>query len=213
VHRATADVDLVAGDPEVAVSGTSVADSLVASGVARRHPGDPPNRVEVAGARVEIIETAPVNPDEAADIEPDRARLFILAHRWALETATRCTITVRGTDATAVVPVTTPAAIVAMKLHSIQDRHDVAKRASDAWDLFRLLDSNLADPSFATTFRGAPPGLVPLIDAGIDRLFRQDLTQTRRWIVTYGDASWAVLATEESLDQIADAFLVALRRA
>lgn len=53
--------------------GPTVADSLVASGVGRRHPGDPPNRVEEAGARVEIIETAPLSPEEAADIEPDRA--------------------------------------------------------------------------------------------------------------------------------------------
>ncbi len=213
VHRATADVDLVTGEPEVAVGGTSVADSLVAAGVARRHLGDPANRVEVAGARVEIIETAPISPEEAADIEPDRARLFVLAHRWALETATPCTITVQGTDATAVVPVATPAAIVAMKLHSIQDRHDLAKRASDAWDLYRLLDANLADPEFAGSFRNAPTGLVPLIEAGIDRLFRQGVTQTRRWIMTYGDPFWAALATEDALDQTADAFLTTLRRA
>jgi hypothetical protein len=213
VHRATADVDLVTGEPEVAVGGTSAADSLVASGVARRRPGDPPNRVEVAGTRVEIIETAPLNPAQAADIEPDMARLFVLAHRWALETATQCTITVRGTDATAVVPVAIPSAIVAMKLHSIQDRHDLAKRASDAWDLYRLLDSNLTDPDFANSLREAPAGLVPLIEAGIDRLFRQGVTQTRRWIVTYGDPSWPAIATEEALDQIADAFLLTLRRA
>lgn len=54
---------------------------------------------------------------------------------------------------------------------------------------------------------------MPLIDSGIDRLFRQAVTQTRRWIMTYGDPSWAAIATEESLEQIADAFLVTLRRA
>lgn len=213
MHRATADVDLVTGEPEVAVDGNSVADSLVASGVARRHPGDPPNRVEVAGARVENIETAPLGPDQAAGIEADRDRLFVLAHRWALETATPCTITVSGADATAAVPVATPAAIVAMKLHSVQDRHDQAKKASDAWDLYRLLDSGLADSKFSASFGGAPPGLLSLIDAGMDRLFRQGVTQTRRWVVTYGDPSWSTVATEEALDQIADAFLGALRRA
>lgn len=206
VHRATADVDVVAGTPEVAAGGTSVAQHLVAEGVAEHLPGDPPNRVDVAGARVEIIETAPIDPADAADIEPERARLFILAHRWALETATVCTVGVHGTAAEAVVP----AAIVAMKLHSIQDRKDPEKRASDAWDLFRLLRSSLADREFLEAFATAPSGLVPLIREGIDRHFRREVARTRRSILAYGDSTWAAQTTAEALVELADDFLAFL---
>lgn len=52
----------------------------------------------------------------------------------------------------------------------------------------------------------APSGLVELAAAVVERVFRRDVTRTRRWIQVYGDAAWALLATEEALIEAADAF-------
>jgi len=95
-HRITQDVDMVAETPvDLVAEPGSVADNLVSTGV-------------------EIIETEQLNATEAADIEPERSRLFVLAHRWALETATAITISVTDAQVRATVPVATPAALVTM---------------------------------------------------------------------------------------------------
>jgi predicted nucleotidyltransferase len=208
-HRATADVDLVADAPRV-VSAGSAAENLVAAGIGERDEGGAVVRIYVEGTRVEIIETASVDPADADAIEPDRARLFVLSHRWALDTATPLRIRVHGSDVEAEVPVATPAALVAMKLHAFQDRNDDRKRASDAWDLHRLLDLTSGDADFARDLAAAPPALLPLLRSGIEHAFRDDVTRTRRWIRAYGDDEWATVASEVALIEAADAFLAAL---
>jgi hypothetical protein len=152
---------------------------------------------------VEIIETQRIRPIDVADIQPDRARLFVLAHRWALETATECTITVVGANVDVTVPVATPAALVAMKLHSIEDRSEDRKRASDAWDLVRLLVAPNAQGELTATLATGPDGLAPLVMAALDRRFRVDVTRTRRWIRGYGDPAWAELLTDDALAGVA----------
>ena len=44
----------------------------------------------------------------------------------------------------------------------------------------------------------------------VERIFRHDVTRTRRWIQVYGEAEWAALATEDALIEAADAFAAAL---
>jgi hypothetical protein len=210
-HRSTADVDVVVGDPTV-VSAGSAADNLVASGVGRRERSASVVRVIVDGTKVEIIETTTVDPAEAVDIEPARARLFVLAHRWALESATPVRISVVGTDVESEVRVATAAALVAMKLHAFQDRSDDRKRASDAWDLFRLIDRFGADPAFAGDLAHAPDGLLPLLRDGITRAFVDDVTRTRRWLRSYGDPEWAARADEDALVDVGELFVDAIAR-
>lgn len=204
-HRATGDVDVVADDPGILAEGNA-AQNLVAAGIAERDEGTDVVRVHVDGTKVEIIETSALDPAEVADVEPDLARLFVLAHRWALESATPLGIGVVGTDVEIDVPVATSAALVAMKLHAFQDRNDDRKRASDAWDLYRLIDLTSGEPHFATELAVAPAGLVPLLRTAVERIFRDDVTRTRRWIQVYGDPRWAAIATEEALVDAADAF-------
>lgn len=210
-HRATADVDVVAGEPEVLAQGHSVAQNLIDAGVALPDPGKTKTRVHVFGTKVEIIETEPLHLATAGAIEPASDRLFVLSHRWALETATPCTIRVRGTSIATEVPVATAPSLVAMKLHAIQDRKDDRKRASDAWDLYRLLEAHLWRGALVGAFDDAPGDCLQLVVESLQRVFRSEVTRTRRWLVAYGDPTWSAQATEEDLGRIADGFLDAVR--
>ena len=211
-HRATGDVDIVADEPAVVTDTRSAADNLVAAGVATREEGVSPDRVNVNGTTVEIIETVPVDAAEVAEVEPALARLFVLSHRWALESALMCTIGVVGSDVEIEVPVAVPAALVAMKSHAIQDRNDDRKRASDAWDLFRLLSSHSGDDTFRASFAAAPGGLVTLVGQAVENVFHDNVTRTRRWIQAYGEPAWPAQTTEEALVDLAADFQAVLRQ-
>jgi Nucleotidyl transferase AbiEii toxin, Type IV TA system len=210
-HRVTQDVDVVAETPVGLVSEPgSVADNLLGAGVARAATDTSSIRLFIGETKVEIIETERLNATEAADIEPERSRLFVLAHRWALETASPVTVSVTGTEVQATVPVATPAALVAMKLHSIQDRSQDRKRASDAWDLFRLLQTHNAAGEIAAAIAHGPPGLAPIASAALDRIFRTDVTRTRRWIHGYGEPVWTQLMTDDALADLATEIIVGI---
>ncbi len=130
--------------------------------------------------------------------------------RWALETATRCTVTVAGTDAREDLPVATAAALVAMKLHAIQDRSSDEKRASDAWDLYRLLNSYNRDGTLSNAFADGPPGLTALVAGALTRVFRTEVTRTRHWIVGYGEPGWSQVLSTQVLADITDEFVTGL---
>jgi hypothetical protein len=204
-HRATGDVDFVADEPEVVTEHAAVS-NLVAAGVGTRDAGTEVVRLDVGGTKVEIIETSALNAADVADVEPERARLFVLAHRWALESATSLRIGVVGSELEVQVPVATASALVATKLHAIQDRNDDRKKASDAWDLYRLIDLAAGSEGFADEIAAAPEGLAAIMRASVERIFRTDVTRTRRWMQVYGEPEWAAVATEAVLVGIADAF-------
>lgn len=190
-QRATGDVDLVSDAQADLVTSTSAADNLVRAELAVRDPGTASIRLWVGSTKVEIIETVEVTQEEAADIEPERNRLFVLGHRWALETATPVTLSVVDTDVVATIAVAEPAALVAMKLHSIQTRNEERKRASDAWDLFRLLRAHNTDGRISKAFADGPVGLYPVVANSLSGVFDREATRTRRWVVAYGDPRWA----------------------
>lgn len=211
-QRATQDVDVVSEESAeiVALSGIA-ADNLLRTNLARRDPTSTSTRLLFGDTKVEIIETMALTPADVADVEPERARLFVLAHRWALDSATACTITILTTDVSETVPVATAAALVAMKLHSIQDRTDDRKRASDAWDLYRLLESHNRSGDISRAFAGGPETLGELAATALQRLFVTAATQTRRWVVGFGEPSWPDLLTAEALTELAAEFSDHLR--
>lgn len=203
-HRATQDVDVVADQSADVLTGEdTAADRLVEAGVAERATDTTAIRLYIAGTKVEIIETERIDVADAAAIHPDRARLFVLAHRWALETATECTLSVVGADLAVTLPVATPAALVAMKLHSIEDRSEDRKRASDAWDLYRLLDAHNSKGGITATLSAGPEGLGRLVGSALDRVFRVHVTRTRHWIRGYGEAAWVEVLTDNALAEVA----------
>jgi predicted nucleotidyltransferase len=211
-QRATQDVDVVSEESAEVVAASGIAaDNLVRTKLAQRDPTSASTRLFFGDTKVEIIETMAVTPSEAADVEPERARLFVLAHRWALESATDCTITVVNTDVSETVPVASPAALVAMKLHSIQDRSDDRKRASDAWDIYRLLESRNRSGEISHAFAAGPDTLAELASTALGRVFATAVTQTRHWVVGFGEPEWRDILTPEALTELAEEFSDYLR--
>ena len=127
-HRPTQDVDMVTETSADLIAGSrTTAQNLISAGVAQADPSATSTRLYVGSTKVELIETEHLEPGDSDDIESEKALLFVLAHRWALESAEPMTISVVNTDVRSTVPVATPAALVAMKLHSIQDRSEDRK--------------------------------------------------------------------------------------
>lgn len=59
---------------------------------------------------------------------------------------------------------------------------------------------------FAVDIASAPEGLAAIMNAAVLRIFRTEVTRTRRWMQVYGEPEWAAVATEDALVGIADAF-------
>lgn len=110
-HRPTRDVDLVAEtSPDLVAEAGTVSANLISGGVARAAHDAASVRLCVGDTKVEIIETERLDEIESAGIEPERSRLFVVGHRWALESATSVSISVTDTDVEITVPVATASA-------------------------------------------------------------------------------------------------------
>jgi hypothetical protein len=82
VHRATNDVDTVAdGDRPGDLALEYLGDSDAGAG-----------RIEIEGVTVDVMATHPIDERDLPDDE--LARLFVVGHRWALETATSLAVDV-----------------------------------------------------------------------------------------------------------------------
>ena len=190
-HRATADIDTV-------VDETTPPDAVE---TLLRLPGAIPDasaghRVLVDGTKVEILSVGPVHDEDLRDI-PDKDALFVAAHAWALDTATPLTLVAGEARATA--SVAGPAALVAMKLHAIEDRSASGsqdKRAGDAWDIYRLLLDRDARGEIRRDLGGASPSLQRLVAEAADRVLVRNAARTRSWLAA-GDASMASVTIDE----------------
>lgn len=193
-HRATADVDAVVDE----TTPPDAIEALAALGDVERDP-DSAHRLWVAGTKVEI---QPVGPVTDADFDglTERQTLYVAAHTWALETATTATlIAADDIDVAATAPFASPAALVAMKLHAIQDRRPQAgldKRAGDAWDLYRLLADLDADASIRDAFADAPAPLRTAVRSAAITILDAGAARTRSWLRA-GDAAMAAVTTDE----------------
>ncbi len=156
VHRATNDLDAAAATVGEGPSRLAV---LVGAG-ARRH--------QVEGVTVDCIDVGPVaaadlDPASLPDDELDRA--FVLADRWALDSADEAVLTAvsvdRGTAVTVHCPVARPAALVAMKLQSAPRRRaDKARKGPDDYaDLLALLTQPDTLDDVGALLPAAPLGL------------------------------------------------------
>ena len=135
-HRATADIDTVVDDltPPPAI------EALLDIPGAHADPTGA-HRVLIDGIKVELQGTEPFTPVDLDGLT-DKQVLYVGAHRYALESATAVTLVAQTDQARATVPVATPGALFAMKLHAIEDRRSgggIDKRAGDAWDMYRIL--------------------------------------------------------------------------
>jgi len=192
-HRATVDVDTVVDEtrPPDAVEAL-----LALPGAARDPSGE--HRVLVGGTKIEILGVGPI-ADADLDGIPANDALFVAAHVWALDTATP--ITLVATDdpqAHATAPFATPAALVAMKLHAIEDRSasGLDKRAGDAWDIYRLLVDRDADGEIREAVASAPTRLRELVRDSAARVLVSNVVRTRGWMQA-GDVAIAAVTADE----------------
>ena len=152
VHRATQDVDTVA--ETTAPTAVEVITSSIGS-------PDPSNagRVIVDGVKIDVIDTESFRYEDLDGVDAGD-RLFVVSHRFALDTATE-TVIVAG-EVTASIRVATPAALVAMKSGALLGgrTREPRKRASDLYDLFRLALEYDRGGGIAETLRGSCRGSV-----------------------------------------------------
>jgi len=190
-HRATADIDTVVDDD----TPPSALDVL------RHLDGATPDetrahRVYLDGTKVEVIGTGAVTEPDLDGLD-DRQILFVAAHRWALETATPVTMTA-DCAVRATVPVARASALVAMKLHAIQDRRvggGLDKRASDAWDIYRLL-IDLDTAKTAAELRSTLATLRRVVVAAANEILVDRAVRTSSWLRS-GDAQMASVRADD----------------
>jgi nucleotidyltransferase AbiEii toxin of type IV toxin-antitoxin system len=150
-HRATADIDVVAhAELPTALE--------VLSGDAR-----------LRDVAFDVIETQPITDDELDGFD-DGNKLFLAGHRWALDTAEPVRLV--ADDREAVVPVATPAGLVAAKSHAAgfgRPQRRATKHGADLYDLFRLLEVFDAQGSVREALAAAPCGLGRLVAGVVQR--------------------------------------------
>jgi hypothetical protein len=190
-HRATTDLDTVVDDdlPPSAIEVLSHLDGATPDEAK-------PHRVYIDGTKVEVIGTGALTEADLDGLD-DRQILFVAGHRWALEAATP--VTLMGDDnSEATLPLARPSALVAMKLHAIQDRRLVGgidKRGGDAWDIYRLL-TDLDIETIAAELRSTMPPLLRVVAAAATDILVERAGRTRGWLRT-GDAEMASVRAED----------------
>jgi hypothetical protein len=192
-HRATTDVDTVVDD-------TAPPDAVEAMLALPDSDADPAHahRVWVAGTKVEFLGVQPIT-DADLDGVADADALFVAAHAWALEGATDLTVIAQeDRNVAATAPFATPAALVAMKLHAIQTRSVLGldKRASDAWDMYRILLDLDADGSVTAALAASPAPLRRLVFDAMNRVLIDGAARTSGWLRA-GDDQMGVVRADE----------------
>lgn len=155
VHRATQDVDTVT---ETTVP-TAV--EVITSSIGSPDPSNP-NRVLIAGVTIDVIDTEPFEPQDLDGLDTGD-QLFVVSHRWALDTATGTEIAAGGE--TASIRVATAPALVAMKSGAVScdHRREPRKRASDLYDLYRLILEYDRTGAISEALTAAPHSLGRLV--------------------------------------------------
>jgi hypothetical protein len=194
VHRATGDVDAVV-DEVVGLAANSGAQLLVEAGIAEADPAERQHRVFIDGTKLEIIDTQPL-PTDVSDLAT-LDRLFVLGHRWAFESAEPLRVVVAASDVDVALPVAVPAALVATKLHAFCDRQQEAKRASDAYDIYRLLEMRDREGEMADATSNGLPGLAEVVREVMVERFVEDAVRAVRYLKAYGDPAWPAIDADD----------------
>ncbi|GAC1414067.1 MAG: hypothetical protein NVSMB57_09610 [Actinomycetota bacterium] len=96
-------------------------------------------------------------------------------------------------------PVASVAALVAMKLASATSRRGPAlyKRASDIFDVYRLLADHDVDQSVSRAVIRAPDGLATLVRALASKLLVDEAERSTRWLITTGNPEMERVGAED----------------
>lgn len=178
VHRATQDVDTVAETT------APTAAEVIASSIGAPDPSTP-GRVVVDGVKIDVIDTESFRYEDLDGLDAGD-RLFVVSHRWALDTATDTEL-VTG-EATASIRVAAPAALVAMKSGAVQGSRprEPRKRASDLYDLYRLIREYDRTGGIAEALSAAPFGLGRLVGDALRTRVVEEPERAIRWLLDGG---------------------------
>ena len=174
-HRGTLDIDTLTRD----------ADQLIE--VLKSHGGEPlkAHSFALGTTKVDVMEVGePLLAGQGSELQV----AFALARRFAFDTATVETVSIRGPDglelASTTLPIATPAALIALKAVSMPDRlmkhrdaTQYAKSTSDAIDLIALAGSSPLE-RLAVALATAPPALQRWVADTLMKSFDTDLSQT-----------------------------------
>lgn len=188
VHRATQDVDTVTET----TAPTAV--EVITSSIGVADPSNP-NRVFIDEVRVDVIDTQTFQDEDLDGIESGD-RLFLVSHRWALDTATETEL-VAG-DAAASIRVATPAALVAMKTGAVLGgrNREPRKRASDLYDIYRLVLEHDRRGGIADELAAAPFGLGRLVGDALGARVVDEPERAVRWLLDGGAETNGVTADD-----------------
>jgi len=183
-HRVTDDLDTVAtqhGDEPTVVEAV-----IAAQGVDGLLKGTKVDCVAVGD-----VPAAELSAEDLPDVEDDR--IFVLAHRWALDTADELTLVAQAGGAIVAqvrFRFAAPASLVAMKLQSAPRRRGARadKAGSDYLDLFRLVSHPAMTRSIAISLRAAPHDLGSWCSLEITRRMIEDADRTVGLIARSGVA-------------------------
>lgn len=206
-HRATADLDTVVDD-DIVPTALEVLTNL--DGTVIDPAAD--HRFYIEGTKLEIIGTHSVTDDDLAGLD-DLQTLFIAGHRWALDTATPLRLMADDGSSTATVLVARAGALIATKLHAIQDRRaraGIDKRSGDAWDIYRLLTDLDPDGAVAAELSNAPRQLRRTVQNAAQRILVESPGRTRGWLSSGDDRMGSV--TVEELVHVGETFIAHLER-
>lgn len=178
VHRVTQDVDTVTET----TAPTAV--EVIATSIGRHDPSNP-SRVVVDGITIDVIDTDSFREEDLDGIDP-ADRLFVVSHRWALETATDTEL-VAGEEV-ASIRVATPSALVAMKSGALLGgrMRQPRKRASDLYDLYRLLLEYDRAGGIAAALGAAPFDLGHLVADALRARVVEEPERAVRWFLDGG---------------------------
>lgn len=154
-HRVTQDIDLVADEALPTAVDVLASDAASVQG----------DTVVTGGVQIQVIETQAITEADLAGLSDDD-RLFVGAHRWALETATGIGIKTSGRAGTISVPVATPAGLVATKSHAAgypRSGRRATKHGGDLYDIFRLVEVFDAQGDLGAQLAAAPSDLGSLV--------------------------------------------------
>ncbi len=193
-HRVTRDVDAVAWSPD----GTNDAavEVLIDAGAERTKNG-----ARFEGVEIDVIATGDFAEEDVASLD-EHDRAFITSHRWAFDSAERTRIVVSADNevmASSTTSLATPSALIAMKLGAIPRRKlaNLAKRASDLYDIYRLTQVFNARGELAAALSRAPLEIGPWCRDQLATLLVDDAERSSLWLMTEGSAAMQAVNADD----------------
>ena len=165
---------------------------------ARRDPGG--STVWIEGVAIDVIDTDQIDDGDLQGLELAE-KLFVTSHRWALQSATSLTLECGGLSVAT--RMAQAPALVATKVSAISGarRRLPHRRASDVFDLYRLVQEHDWDGGLSRALLDAPLGIGALVGAGLSATVVAQSERTAR-LLRAGNAEMSSIGPLDLVDVI-----------